>query len=214
MTPPTKTTKKTGPRREREGAAMLITMLVLLMATAAGIFGVHSSSFEIRAAGAQRQMMQTQYVGEAGLVSAIAWVDMKTPDLVEMAYENSPAPTMVAPEPALVSGARGYRIDLDIMTSDFGRPPLEQDSVGLNNAYRPFVAVEIVDKYDIHRPIPGQAAHGHGRLRYLGWTFTSRGRLQTRSTDVRLGGDTRNYHEAASDGRAYVISGPVPRRGT
>lgn len=206
--------KQPGPRREREGAAMLITMLVLLMATAAGMFGVHSSSFEIRAAGAQRQMMQTQVVGEVGLVSAMTLVDMQTPDLFEMAYENSPAPAMVAPEPSLTPGTRAYRIYLEDMTSGFGRPPLEQSSIGLTSAYRPFLAVEVTDKYDIHRPIPGQASHGNGRLRYLGWTFTSRGRLQTRSTDVTLGGDTRAYHEAASDGRAYVISGPVPRRGS
>ena len=75
------------PAPAREGAAMLIVMLVLLMTTGVAVFAVHTTTAEIRAAGAARQALQTQYVAEAGLMSAIAYSELIQPAGVELALE-------------------------------------------------------------------------------------------------------------------------------
>ena len=47
-------------RSHEEGAAMLVVLFVLLMATATGLYAVHSTVSEIRGAGFYRQASQTQ----------------------------------------------------------------------------------------------------------------------------------------------------------
>lgn len=49
---------------------MLIVMLVLLMATAAAVFAVHATTYELSAAGNSRQALQTEYVAETGSFKA------------------------------------------------------------------------------------------------------------------------------------------------
>ena len=55
---------------------MLMVMLILLVATASAAVSVHSVQTELRAAGHNRQAIQTQYASEAALMTSIAWIDM------------------------------------------------------------------------------------------------------------------------------------------
>ena len=69
-------------RKSQEGAAMLIIMLMLLMVTGTAMFAIHATSYEMRAAGYNRQASQTHYVGETGARAALAWVDHYGPPCV------------------------------------------------------------------------------------------------------------------------------------
>lgn len=55
-------------RRGREGMAMLLVMVLIVMVSAAGVFATKSASLDVRSAGFMRQASQTQYVSEMGLM--------------------------------------------------------------------------------------------------------------------------------------------------
>jgi len=202
------------PAREREGAAMLIVMLVLLAATATATFAIHATSYEMRASGYGRQAMQTRYIAESGLQSGIAMVDEMHPASLEPAMQRSTPPVLAPIEPNLLPGKTMYRMYL----SDFAitAPPIETDptltpSLGPYVAYQPQFILDINDNYTFTRPLAGDRADGYGALRFIAATYTSRGRTQITGSDVRTVGDTRDYHEGASDARAHVVLGPLPR---
>ena len=67
---------------------MMMVMLILLVATAAAAMSVHSVQTELRAAGHNRQAIQTQYVSEAAMMTTIAWLD-------QLAYNNVLGPLII-----------------------------------------------------------------------------------------------------------------------
>jgi hypothetical protein len=212
------------PAPAREGAAMLIVMLVLLMTTGVAVFAVHTTTAEIRAAGAARQALQTHYVAESGLMSAIAYSEFIQPAGVELALERSapPASGYMSQffEPELAPGKRNYRLYLGdfLVGAPAGFPievtPTRGPSLG-RSALTPFFTVDINDDYTYTSPIAGHRADGAGALRFMAATYTAHGRTRV-PTDIgsdvpRLTGDTRPFLEGAADARAYVVLGPFGR---
>ena len=203
---------------------MFVVMLVLLMTTGVAVFAVHTTTSEIRAAGAARQALQTQYVAESGLVAAITYSDVIQPAGVELALAATVLPGAGYMsqffEPELQSGKHNYRLYLsDMTTSPTAGFPIETDatrgpSLG-RSALAPWFVVDINDDYTYTAPIAGHRADGAGSLRFMAATYTARGRTRVPSsvgTDVpRSTGDTRPYLEGAADARAYVVLGPYGR---
>lgn len=220
-------------RTRREGAVMLIAMLVLLMATATATFAVHATSYEIRAAGYTRRATQAQYVGESGLVAMTAWVDYHTPSILKASLDqryqqrqgygsNDPVLDLRPfQEPYLAdednSGKEdkvGRRFKHTPAVSDFGhlggRPPIGAEAVGgPRQAYEPLVAVDVYDTRRYTAKVAGYRQDGKGRMKFMRATFTGRGRIRVKNGDFNtsISGD-RPYHESASDARAFVLLGP------
>jgi hypothetical protein len=99
------------PRREREGAVMLIVMMVLLVATTLASVSLQATQYELRAAGFARSAMQTQYVSEAAFATSVAWVDATAlgPELLSYisAWNNTTPPELQQfGEPALTGTNR------------------------------------------------------------------------------------------------------------
>lgn len=209
-------------RKHREGAAMLIVMLVLLMSTAAATFAVHSTTFEIRAAGHMRQALQTEYVAETGLLSTLAMVDQIGPQSILYAMEQS-TPTNLAPyEPALAAGKRAYRIYMADFNNTPGRAGLPMEtsgaeaSLGQRQTYEPLFMVDVTDDYTFTGVVAGERSDGYAKMTYLLATYTSRGRTVISASvapdgDHQTAGDTRGYHEGANIARASGLSGPFGR---
>jgi len=203
---------------------MFVVMLVLLMTTGVAVFAVHTTTSEIRAAGAARQALQTQYVAESGLMAAIAYSDVIDPAGVELALQSTTLPGAGYMgqffEPELLAGKHNYRLYLsDMTTSPPAGYPIETNaargaSLG-RAALAPWFIVDINDDVGYTMPIPGHRADGAGTLHFMAATYTSRGRTRipvTVGTDVpRSTGDTRPYLEGAADARAYVVLGPYGR---
>ena len=203
---------------------MFVVMLVLLMTTGVAIFAVHTTTAEIRAAGAARQALQTQYVAESGLIAAITYSDIIQPAGVEIALERALPPG--APymsqffEPEIEANKKNYRLYLtDFSTSPPAGLPIETDaargaSLG-RTALAPWFVVDINDNYAYTAPIAGHRSDGASTLRFMAATYTSRGRTRVPAavgTDVpRSTGDSRPYLEGAADARAYVVLGPYGR---
>jgi len=225
-------------QRREEGAAMLVTMLVLMMVTATGVFAVHSTSYEIRASGHSRQLMRTQYIAENGLGATLAWVDQYQASGLHRVLERSTDIQLgataldLAPfEPPMVGGKRAHRFyqedfdNLNVPGIPAGEWQADNVDLGVDSLYTPFV---LVDVYDDHEPMftpPGSDASPDGTLRYLGSVVTSRGRTRigdgndwveldvTNRLDPDLASSEGSQiqfrgQETASDARMYGVFGP------
>jgi hypothetical protein len=75
--PPTCTTpnRRKFSREKREGAALLIVLFILMMATGTAVFALQSTQFEQRAAGSLLQAARTRYVAEAATMGVLASCD-------------------------------------------------------------------------------------------------------------------------------------------
>jgi len=237
MTRPETTPEPTRARRsarpEREGSVMIVVMLVLLTVTALAVYSVQATTYELRAAGHARQAMQAQYVGEAGLVAALAMMDDPTwgPNgflhSVEMTEQSGTLskPVMAPFEPELLADKWAYRMfseDLDLVTLAAVDPlaaPVHRAGLGANDGmsqtHDPLFYVDIHDHYTWTGILPGHRSDGGGRLHHLRATYTARGRLRLRGGDyvdpTGIDGTAREFHELASDARAQGISGPFAR---
>ncbi|MDH5673372.1 MAG: hypothetical protein OEZ06_14555 [Myxococcales bacterium] len=101
-------------RRDQEGAVMLVVLLVLMFATAGATISVRVTQAEFRAAGDDRMALQAQYLAEAAMSTALAYVDMQANrgllTLMRRAQglpgEPSPLPSMApeVAEPEILTG--------------------------------------------------------------------------------------------------------------
>ena len=185
-------------------------MLVILTTTALAVFAIRSTTTEIRAAGFYRMQMQSQRVGESGLTAAMSWVDFRGPKALEEALASSENPTqrldMEPLERNVAPDRHAYRLystDLRLGTIAIA----DRESIGPRNPYQPLIMVDIYDDHSYPGVIAGYRSDGHGRLKFLGATYTSRGRLQL-DGDVTSVDDSRPFYEGASDARARGLSGP------
>jgi hypothetical protein len=199
---------------------MLIVMLIILMATATAMFAIHATAFEVRASGHVRQLMQTQYVGESGVMATMALVDrigphalqsiMRQRNQLRMASGNLSAIDMEGyGEPPLAPSKDGYRFNGDELQSIVGVQAADRESLGgERQAYTPMILVDVYDTHTVTRVVAGERADGYGQMRYIRATYTGRGRTRVAAGDAQVAGDVRQFHEGASDARAHGVSGP------
>ncbi len=200
---------------------MLVTMLVILMASATAMFSIHATSAELRGAGLMRQRIQTGYVAEAALGSTMGMIDTIGPAAVVRAMQMSTAPNMSPNEPALAAGKHGYRVYLQDFSAATARP-IEQHAdshpaLGPQSAYEPDFAVDINDDYIFGGAVVGSRADGGGNLQYMFATLTARARTRigtwsgaTDRTNTYVG-DARQINETVSESRAHIMVGPFGR---
>jgi hypothetical protein len=201
---------------------MLIVLVILLSVTGLAVFAVNATSSELRAAGNARHAMQAEYVAQAGVDSTLSLLDNPRfgPGGLHQVFLMIEAdggatyanPEMEPFEPELGTNSVGYRMFSENYTAFGGFAPTEtaalSGSVVGRQPYTPSFEVDVYDRMDCSRPIPGAASGA--RLRYSCMTLTSRGRMRlgadyggTAAIDTR-----RTYHEALSQARAYAVAGP------
>lgn len=205
---------------------MFIVMLVLLMGTATAIFAMHSTSYEVRASGFNKRMLQTQNIGESGLTAMMAWTDTVTPQVMrddwlvrctqESQTRDSTSLNLEPFEPEISDptkhACRQYQGNFD---AAFPVPVI--DSISSLGPRQPFNAELLVDAYedfDSGESVTGEDASGGGGFYYLDITFTARGRTRLGmlgdDSVSGLAGD-REFHEGAADSRVFAITGPLMR---
>lgn len=204
--------------RRNEGAAMLMVLLVILMATATAMFAIHATAFEVRASGHVRQLVQTQYVGEGGIMAALATVDRTGPRALQTilrrrsemqaASTGSPLVLKDVGEPNLLPGTTGARFAGPELQAITGMHPVDREALGgMRQAYEPVLMVDVYDTYEWSQVMAGERADGRGQMRYLRATYTARGRTRVQG-DVTQDQAGRQFHEGASDARAHGVTGP------
>jgi hypothetical protein len=223
-----------GARKNREGAALFVVLMIVMVGTASAVFSATAVSHEVRGAGFARQQLQTRYAARAGLIGALEWFDIFGPETVRNIMITRPTTDTVVfppcstsgcyPEPPLANNRRLYRLYPEhyeaLQERDDGSGgtdpgllegvPYENDSsFGPSSAYQPLVVTDIYDEHIVNKLSPGAAAQGGSKFKYMRTTLTARGRAQLTTGDVSDAGDhNRERNEAAADMRAYIISGP------
>ena len=221
-------------RRDREGAALFVVLMIIMAGTASAVFSATTVSHEVRGSGFARQQLQTRYAARAGLIGALEWFDIFGPSTVRDIMVTRTSTDTVNfqctggscyPEPALANNRRAYRLYPEhfaqLQEQDDGAGgtdpgllenlPYELESFGATSAYQPLVVTDIYDEHIVNKLAPGAAAQGGTKFKYMQTTLTARGRAQLASGDVNDDTTTdhnRERNEAASDMRAYIISGP------
>jgi hypothetical protein len=225
----------TRARKDREGAALFVVLMIIMVGTASAVFSASSVSHEVRGSGFARQQLQTRYTARAGLIGALEWFDIFGPETVRniMVTRTTTDTTQFTcvsggscyPEPPLANNRRVYRLYPEhfdaLQERDDGSGgtdpglledvPFEADySFGATSAYTPLVVTDLYDEHVVSKLSPGAAAQGGTKFKYMRTTLTARGRAQVGIvSDVSDSGDhNRERNEAAADMRAYIISGP------
>lgn len=196
----------------REGAAMLIVLMVLLMTTATATFAIHSTSVEIRAAGHMRQAVQTEHLAEGAAYAGVSYLDRLGASGSIVQYLRTQVGRDVASSPSEATIDRETNL-LRIRMQDFSGapgvagPPLETaTSFGPYNSHVPDFFVDGTDLYQISRDVAGTDLTGRGAHFYR-VTLTSLGQMAPPS-DYRAADDTRSFNEVASRARAVTEVGP------
>jgi hypothetical protein len=203
------------PKRN-EGAAMLMVLLVILMATATAMFAIHATSFEVRASGHVRQLVQTQYVGEGGVMAALSFVDRIGPRSMQSLMRQRllmrgglPAIDLTHNgEPPMLVNKDGYRFSGAELQAITGLEPVDREGLGgQRQQYTPMLLVDVYDNYIWSHVMAGERADGQGQMRYMRATYTARGRTRVFG-DHTVDEAGRQFHEGASDARAHGVTGP------
>lgn len=222
------------PRKKKEGAALFVVLMIVMVGTASAVFSANTVSHEVRGTGFARQQIQTRYVARAGLVGALEWFDIFGPETVRNIMLTSGSTEGVQfdcttsgikhcyPEPQLANNRRAYRLypehftallspDGGVTPGLFENVPFEADSsFGATSAHIPLVVIDIYDEHVVTKLAPGAAAQGGTKFKYMRTTMTARGRAQVRGASDHV--DTEDYgrerNETGADMRAYTISGP------
>lgn len=202
--------------QRREGAAMLIVLMVLMMTTAMATFAIHSTSIEIRGAGHARQALQSEHLAEGATYAGVSYLDRLGANGSLVQYLRTDVARDVASSPSEASIDRETNL-LRIRMEDFETapgvvsPPIElpggthTPSFGYS-AYEPTFFVDGTDLYQISRDLAGTDLTGRGAHFYR-VTLTSLGQMAPPS-DYRAADDTRTYNEVASRARAMTEVGP------
>lgn len=206
-------------RAREEGAVMVVVLLVLMSATALGVYSVHSSAFEARAAGFSRQAMQARLSADSAVTATFAFIDDQGVEALHNIRENSPATTLAPFEPELAAGQESTRL-LPLNFTPFAAAngsPVSADALGARDGaaqpYTPTYWVDINDEVLEERPIAGVRADGGGNLHYYHMSYTARSRMTLTAGDytgVDNAVDPRSYSEISGASRAFAVSGPAP----
>lgn len=221
--------------QNQEGAALFVVLMIIMVGTASAVFSANTVSHEVRGTGFARQQMQTRYAARAGLIGALEWFDIFGPSTVRnlMLSPGSnegvqfPACTSTGgcyPEPPLANNRRAYRLypeHFDALLSQDGgvtpgllaNLPVDADAAfGATSSQTPIVVIDIYDEHVVSKLVPGAAAQGGTKFKYMRTTLTARGRARLKtasSTDTAHSEDHgRELNETGADMRAYIVSGP------
>jgi hypothetical protein len=198
-------------KRSKEGAVMLVVLLILMVATATAAMSVQSTNFELRSAGYGRREIQTKYISEAALTAALSTVESAGPQSILAAIQGSAPPLMGNfNEPELETGKGGYRI-LSTDYSALATPPVvngANGTLGPGQAYEPWFAVDIYDQYSVPAAVAGYRADGNSSFAFLNATFVARGFTVPAGATVPQSSGAVNQSANTTCGSAQ--SGPFP----
>jgi hypothetical protein len=209
--PSTRLRRQRASRKKREGAALLIVLFVLMMATGTAVFALQSTQFEQRAAGSLQQAMRTKFVAEAATVSLLALCFQLS---AEGCADLKAAPNNVEATVRERYGLPDYGIlekvyslsASDLPTESFPTSVVPSDSAlaggGTASAFRPSFTT-VMEKWDV--PNPGET---RPRFRLIVSTYgqlTYDANNDGTSDEVakRGAGELRDAHESISATRAF-----------
>jgi hypothetical protein len=220
-------------RKNERGAAVFIVVMALTMLTAIGVFAMRAASMAVAASGYDRQNTQNHYVGEYGLLGAVAELSTTRRtayvDKMGRGVEQCSAVKGVQNGGGAVPCYHLYANDVQkAVTESFSGRSLFEPSSSAGTTLTPgslgpasldgdFV-VEMTDPGPVGMPVAGSDVGGTGpKFRYLQVTLTSTGQVRPSGGGncngvVTSGGtvDVQGQLAGNETGRAFVVIGPMP----
>jgi hypothetical protein len=211
-------------RAGERGAAVFVVVMVLTMLSAIGVFAIRAASMANLSSGYDRQNTQNHYVGEYGLLSAVA--ELSTTRRSAYVQKMSKGAEICSASKGIVnlgSGVPCYHLYANdvarTVASNFSGRALFDPPSGIGSSLLPgslgpvaldgdFV-VEMTDPGPVGLPVAGTDVGGSAaKFRYLQVTLSSVGQ-------VRPAGDPTTCTAGAvvagnEAGRAFVVIGPLP----
>jgi hypothetical protein len=198
-------------QRRREGAALLIVLFILMMATGTALFAVQGSQFEQRAAGSLYQAMRTKFVAEAATVGVLSLCFELGPACADLKRAPENYAKSKRDKYALPSYPVSDKPELvyELSKSDLaGSPSWKADLLptdkqiaggGTAMAYTPSFST-VMERWDI--PTPGET---RPRYRLIVSTYGQLGADVETTTTTPLAADEHRFgHESISATRAYI----------
>ena len=205
------------PRREREGAVMLVVLLILLTATTLAATSLQTTQYELRSSGYNRAALQTEYVSEAAAVTTLAWIDATTMDRSFLKHIQAWNNQVTAPSMGLFgepdvrpdnrqNANRTQWIQQRLLTPNITMPPITQAGYTRGNFVDPIGTFGPRSVY-----VPGVQAGNGGETDYVVDLYDCQPLSNTGTTGYQVNytgsGSLRffqYYCVVTSRGRAYV----------
>jgi hypothetical protein len=226
-------TQKAYARAGERGAAIFVVVMALSLLTAVGVFAIRAASLAAAASGYDRQSTQNHYVGEYGLLGAVAELSSGRRnayvDKMSKGVEQCAAVKGVQNPTGVVPCYHLYAADVQkAVTASFSGRPLFEPSSGAGSSLSPGslgaapldgdFMVEMTDPGPVGMPVAGSDIGGTGpKFRYLQVTLTSTGQVRPAGggacDDVATGSgnvDVKGSMAGNETGRAFVVIGPMP----
>ena len=223
----------TNARQKREGAALFVVMMILMVGTVSAVFSASTVAHEVRGTGFARQQMQTRYAAKAALYGALDWIDIYGAGAIRglmlnpganhgIEFDYCPTTGTVGtcyPEVNMTTGRRAYRLYGESFTAQLvggGRseelvnPPVDRNaSFGVSTALDPIVTVDFYDEHMVNKLAPGVAAQGGTKFKYMRMTLTARAVARIPGDVANVEDSGRQRNETAAGFRAFIVSGPI-----
>jgi hypothetical protein len=216
-------------RASQRGAAVFVVLLVITLLTTLGVFAVRSSSLSTSASGYGRQMTQTHYVAEYGIVGAAAYLDVRAQAMSDKMLDSNVMDTTcvgvcgTVPVIAMPRCAKLGMTDLDQQVNGYNGTnqmivpvtgpayaPTTVGSLGPSPLEADF-NIEVSDWYEAWPPLTGFDATD-GKLTHAMVTVTVTGMVRP-PQQVAGAWDTSSATAAGVEStRAHVLVGPVVKR--
>lgn len=223
---PCRSRPRRSAHREREGAVMLVVLLILLTATTLAATSLQATQFELRSSGYNRAALQTEYISEAAAMTTMVWVDTTSLDrsfLRHLEAANlktlSPPPMSRFGEPDILSDNRANAnrtqwVQQSLLTGSVTLPPITQ--AGFSNADATFTdPVGTLGPRSAY--VPGIQNPEDASINYVVDMYDCRQIANTSSVGYQInqgGSGTMRYFQyycvVTSRGRSYV---PYPAGG-
>jgi hypothetical protein len=218
-------THKLRRRRAQRGAAVFMVVMMITMLMGIGLFAARSATLSTAASGFERQMTQTHYVTQYGILSTAAELSSSR----RAAYIKQMS---ASPDAACSSGVLAAKVS-NYTCYRFGYADLQQ-MMQVGNAGQTFIVpantsaktpgslgvadleadwlVEMSDLAPATPPVPGMdlTSAGAANIRYMVVTLTATGQVRPRSS-----GATATLPSAITASiettRAHLVVGPMPK---
>jgi hypothetical protein len=203
-------------RSGERGATLFVVLLVIILLMGIGLLSARSAQFSTAASGSERQMTQSRYVAEYGIMFATAKLSNGGAQAYMQAMRGTGNPPLPPPADVCFSQSAGppsvppdrtcYKMSATDISTELGQPVcLQMNSQG--NASCDF-ALELTDLSEGFT-LPGfSLAHGK-QLKFWYITVTSTGQVLLTS-----GGTNTAAAVTESSGvqtvRSRIVAGPFP----
>lgn len=209
-------------RRRERGAAVFVVLLVISLLTGLGLFAVRSATTAIAASGYNRQLNQTHYVADLGIIAAVAYggdnpeavkqLMMRGPDTAGgdvkcVGFDQQVTPTCMLLGYDDINSRIQAANSQNQLIDELGRQPLP--------GVQPLDADLRIELTDLHpsRPVAGhEVAGGSGagaRLRFAQLTVTATGLVRPEQAVAGTWDLMSATAAGIESSRAHVVIGPV-----